>query len=122
MVNLMTIKKTIALTLFSIGLAFSTQVGASGLGPVISQAYEIQLSKFRAPATANGGVSFQECDECARMSVRVTSGTLYKVNGKAVKLEDFKKALAYVSDRDEVGLIVLHHLESDTIEMIDVSL
>ena len=41
---------------------------------------------------------------------------------KAVKLEDFKKAIAYVNDRDEVVLTVLHHLESDTIEMIDVSL
>jgi hypothetical protein len=118
----MTIKKSFAITLLSIGLAFSTQVGASSLGPVIAQAYEIQLSNFRAPATANGGVSFQECEECTRMSVRVTSGTLYKVNGKAVKLEDFRKAIAYVSDRDEVVLTVLHHLESDTIEMIDVSL
>jgi hypothetical protein len=122
MVNLMTIKKSIAITLFSIGLAFSTQAVATNLGPVIAQAYEIVLENFRAPATANGSVAFQECEECTRMSVRVTSGTLYKVNGKAVKLEDFKKAIAYVNDRDEVVLTVLHHLESDTIEMIAVSL
>jgi len=120
MVTLMT--KLIAITLLGIGLAFSTQAVATSLGPVISQGYEIRLSNFRAPATANGGVAFQECDECARKSVRVTSGTLYKVNGKAVRLEDFKKALAYVNNRDEVFLTVLHHLESDTIEMIDVSL
>ena len=120
--NLMNIKKSIAITLLGIGLAFSTQAIATSLGPVIAQAYEITLSNFRAPATANGGVTFHECEDCTRMSVRVTSGTLYKVNGKAVKLEDFKKAIAYVNDRDEVVLTVLHHLESDTIEMIDVSL
>ena len=122
MVTLMTIRKSIAITLLSIGLAFSTQAVATSLGPVISQAYEIALSNFRAPATTNGGVAFQVCDDCERMSVRVTAGTSYKVNGKAVKLEEFKKAIAYVSDRDEVVLTVLHHLESDTIEMIDVSL
>jgi hypothetical protein len=122
MVNLMNIRKSIAITLFSIGLTFAAQVGATSLGPIISQGYEIALSNFRAPATANGGVSFQQCGECERMNVRVTSGTRYSINGKAVRLEDFKKALAYVNNRDEVYLTVLHHLESDTIEMIDVSL
>ena len=112
----MKIKTLIAVTLLCLGqLAF-------GLGAVISQGYEISLSKFRAPATVNGNVAFQECDECDRMNVRVTDGTRYAVNGKAVRLEDFKKAIARVSDRDEVTLTVLHHLESDTIEMIAVSL
>lgn len=116
MVNLMKIKTLMAVTLLSIGqLAF-------GQGQVISQGYEIALSNFRAPATANGGVAFQECDECERMNVRVTSGTRYTINGKTVRLEDFKKAVSQVRDRDEVTLTVLHHLESDTIEMIAVSL
>jgi hypothetical protein len=122
MVNLMTINKSLAITLFSIGLAFTAQVGATNLGPVISQGYEIALSNFQAPATANGGVSFQECDECERMTVRVTADTLYKVNGRPVRLADFKKAIAVANNRDEVVLTVLHHLETDTIEMIDVSL
>ena len=122
MVNLMTIKKSIAITLFSIGLTFAVQSGATNLGPVISQGYEIVLSNFQAPATANGGVTFQECDECERMTVRVTSETVYKVNGRPVRLEDFRKAIASVRDRDEVALTVLHHLESNTIEMIDVLL
>jgi hypothetical protein len=116
MVNLMKILTLMTVTLLCLGqLAF-------GQGQVISQAYEVSLDKFRAPATANGGVAFQECDECDRMNVRVTSGTRYTINGKAVRLEDFKKAVAQVRDRDEVTLTVLHHLESDTIEMIAVSL
>ncbi len=116
MVNLMKIKTLITVTLLCFGqLAFSQ-------GQVIAQGYEVALSNFRAPATANSSVAFQECDACERMSVRVTSGTRYTINAKAVKLEDFKKAIAQVRDRDEVTLTVLHHLESDTIEMIDVSL
>ena len=112
----MKIKTLLTVTLLCLApLAFGQYV-------VTSQAYEISLSNFRAPATANGGVAFQECDECNRMNVRVTDGTRYTINGKAVRLEDFKKAISQVSDRDEVALTVLHHLESDTIEMIDVSL
>jgi hypothetical protein len=122
MVNLMTIKKSLAITLFSIGLTFAVQSGATNLGPVISQGYEVVLSNFQAPATTNGGVTFQECDECERMTVRVTSETVYKVNGRPIRLEDFRKAIASVRDRDEVALTVLHHLESNTIEMIDVLL
>lgn len=116
MVNLMKIKTLMSVTLLCLGqLAF-------GQGVILSQGYEVSLSKFQAPATANGGVAFQECDDCNRMSVRVTNGTRYSINGKAVRLEDFKKAISQVQNRDEVTLTVLHHLESDTIEMIAVSL
>ena len=116
MVNLMKIKTLMTVTLLCLAqLAF-------GQGRIIAQAYEISLSKFQAPATVNGGVAFQECDECDRMTVRVTAATRYTIKGKAVRLEDFKKAVAQVRDRDEVTLTVLHHLESDTIEMIAVSL
>ena len=122
MVNLMKIKKTIAITLFSISLTFATQAVATNLGPVISQAYEVALSNFRAPATTNGGIAFQECDDCERINVRVTSGTRYTISGKTVRLEDFRKAIANVRNRDGVAVTVVHHLESDTIEMINVSL
>jgi len=114
MVTLMTIKKSIAITLFSIGLAFSTQAFATNLGPVISQAYEIVLE--------NGSVSFKKCDDCERVTVRVTAGTRYTINGKTVKLQDFRKAISRANNRGGVPMTVLHHLESDTIEMINVSL
>jgi hypothetical protein len=122
MVNLMKIKKTIAITLFSIGLTFATQAVATNLGPVISQAYEVALSNFRAPATTNGGIAFRECDDCERMNVRVTSGTRYTISGRTVRLEDFRKAIANVPNRGGVAVTVVHHLESDTIELINVSL
>ena len=122
MVNLMTIKKTIAITLLGIGLMISAQAGATGLGPVVSQAYEVALSNFRAPATANGAAAFKTCDDCERQSVRVTNGTRYQINGRALRLQDFRKAISQVNSRSGVAVTVLHHLESDTIELINVSL
>ena len=112
----MNIKSIISVTLLCLGLSAAAQSGE-----VVSQAYEVSLSNFRAPATVNGGVSFKECDSCDRRIVRVAAGTRYSVNGKAVRLEDFRRAIAQ-ADRDETWLTVLHHLESDTIEMIAVSL
>ena len=120
MVNLMTIRKTIAIAVFSFGLVFATHAGATGLGPVISQAYEVKMENFRAPISRNAVASFKECETCESMSVRVTDNTRYTINGKTVRLEDFRKRVSEAGDRGDV--IVLHHLESDTIEQINVSL
>jgi hypothetical protein len=54
--------------------------------------------------------------------VRVTSGTHYTVNGKTVRLQDFRKAVSQANDRDDKTVIVLHHLESDTVVSIAVSI
>jgi hypothetical protein len=116
MVKLMKFK-----TLITVMLLCCSHLAASQ-GHVVSQAYEVALSNFRAPATENGGIAFQECDDCDYMRVRVTSDTRYTVNGKAVRLADFRKVISHVNDRDSVALTVLHHLESDTVEMIAVYL
>jgi hypothetical protein len=116
MVNLMTIKTLITVTLLCLGLSAAAQ------DRIVSQAYEVQLSEFRAPATENGGAAFKECRDCTRMIVRVTSGTRYSINGEALSLENFRLTIAQTSDRDEKSVTVLHHLESDTIVSIDVSI
>jgi len=97
---------------------------AHGQGQVVSQAYELDLSNFRAPTTANSSAAFKQCDECDQQRVRVTESTSYSVNGKRVRLDDFRKAVSQSRDRDRDGktVILLHHLESDTVVSIDVSL
>jgi hypothetical protein len=112
----MNIKTIFAVALLALGASVAAQE------VIISQAYEVALSNFRPPATQNGSASFKACDECDRMLVRVTPGTRYAINGQTVKLEDFRKAVSLANDREEKTVIVLHHLESDTIESIDVSL
>ena len=110
----MNIKTLLAVTLICLGLS------AAAEDRIISVAYEVEISDFTAPVTAHGGASFKPCGECDRIIVRVTSATRYSVNGKSVRLEDFRKAVRHADKRDVKGLVVLHHLESDTIKSIKV--
>lgn len=112
----MKIKTLFLTTLLCAGLITAAQ------SEVISQAYEVALSNFRAPATVNGSAAFKECDTCERMLVRVTPATRYTISGRAVTLDDFRKAIQRVPNRYGVAVTVLHHLESDTIKSINVSL
>lgn len=112
----MNIKKLLATTLICVGFAAAAQ------GEVVSQAYEITLSDFLAPTTLNSGISFKECNECDQVRLRVSNATGYSINGKSVRFEDFRKAVTQARDRDEKYVTVLHHLESDAVVSIDVSL
>ena len=109
-------------TLITIALLSLVLSGvANGQGKTVVAAYEVVLSDFRPPATSNGGATFKACTECERQLVRVTGTTRYSVNGKTVRLDQFKAAVATANDRDKTLVIVLHHLESNTLTSIDVS-
>ena len=112
----MNIKFLVAVTLLSLGMSVAMA------DDIVSLAYEVPLSEFRAPATTNGGASFRACSDCERHLVRVTAATRYVINGKSFRLPEFKEALMHARDRADTAVIVLHHLESDTIESISVSL
>ncbi len=112
----MKIKTLLAVTLICLGLT------AAAEDRIITLAYEITLSDFNAPVTANGGVTFKECADCEQIRTRVTPATRYAINNKTVRLEDFRKAVGQVRDRDDHLVIVLHHLESDTIKSLNVSI
>jgi hypothetical protein len=113
-VNLMKIKNLFAIALLSISFAAT--------GQVISQAYEIALGDFRAPVSQNGVVVFKECADCKQLLVRVTPATRYVINGKSVRLDDFRKIIGRAGSHESGDVTVLHHLESDTIKSITVSL
>jgi len=112
----MNIKTIIAIAFLGFGLT------AAADDRITALAYEVNLSEFRAPATSNGKVSFKECEDCTQHFVRVTEATRYSINGKNVRLADFKEACMLANDRDNKSLTVLHHLESDTIQSIDALL
>lgn len=83
-----------------------------------SRAYEVVLNDFRAPATESGAAFFKTCHTCDAMRVRVTPGTRYFVNDKAVSLRVFRDAVATADRSRTLPVVVLHHLESDTIVSI----
>jgi len=103
-----------------LGLACSG--AAIGQGKTIVAAYEVVLTDFRPPATSNGGAAFRACAECERQLVRVTATTRYSVNGKTVRLDDFRSAVATARNRGTTLVGVLHHLESDTLTSIELFL
>jgi len=88
----------------------------------VQRAYEVVLSDFHAPTTANGAVSFQACRSCDVLTVRVTPLTRYQVNNDVVELAEFRRQLRTISDRDAETIIVLHHLETNTVTAISVTL
>lgn len=87
----------------------------------VSRAHEVSLNDFRAPASANGGLSFRDCAECETHSVRVTENTRYVFNGRGLPLDKFRQAAATVNNREAATIIVLHHLKSDTIVSVSLT-
>jgi len=85
----------------------------------VSEAYEVSLKGFQAPTHEAGGVVFRPCSKCELKRLRVTATTRYAVNGETVRLEDFRRTIETAPDPDEVAVTVLHHLDSNTIEMLD---
>lgn len=55
-------------------------------------AYELGLGEVSLPRNSSGSVIFKPCDECRTTSLRVSSGTIYEVNGTALELADFLEA------------------------------
>jgi len=88
----------------------------------VSKAYEIGIENFRAPVTAHGVATFKSCDTCDQLRVRATPGTSYVVNGKSVTLEKFRDAIVKSGGRINAPVIVLHHLESDTLVSITINI
>ena len=101
-------------------LALSFTAGADFV--TVERAYEVPLNLYRMPATSAGALAFKECDACDLRTIRVGANTRYVINGKRVELAAFRKALARVNDRKHTFIIVLHHLESDTVTQVTANL
>ena len=88
----------------------------------VAEAYEVALSDFQAPATRNGGISFSTCEDCDRMRLRVGPSTVYVVNGNTVRFEKFREALLLVRDRSKPTVVVKHHLETNEVLSIKITI
>lgn len=112
----MHIRKLLALAL--IGLSLSAAADFT----TVTAAYEIALSDLRLPGSATGTVTFKECADCEAKTVRVTGQTNYIIDGRNLDLADFKVRIASIRNRKDETATVMHHLESNTIIAIKVSL
>ncbi len=108
--------------LYAIGLSVFLAHATVAEIRTITLAHEVFVSNFTAPASNNGIVSFKPCRSCDRQNVAVNNATSYLVNRQNVTLAKFRQALHGVRDRDNEVVIVMHHLESDTVVSISVTL
>ena len=88
----------------------------------VTRAHEVALSSFRLPISPSGTLGIRKCASCELGAYRVTTSTRYTVNGSDVDLREFRRLMLQVKNRDRVAVTVMHHLESDTVTQVQVSL
>ena len=109
----MHIRKLLALVLIGLSLTATAQF------TTITEAYEVAVSDMRLPRNTGGTLTFRQCADCEAQTLLVTSRTRYVVNDRDVELAEFKDRLASVRNK---AATVMHHLESNTITAVMVSL
>jgi hypothetical protein len=87
----------------------------------VVRAYEIALSDLRVPVASSGSLLFKQCAACETNNALMTHNTQFIVNGRSVGLKEFRKSVFQVKDRRK-PVIIMHHLQSDTITSLRVTL
>ena len=86
------------------------------------EVYEINFVNVRLPGTEGGTISIKHCNACEAQLLRVTATTRYVVNGRSVRLADFRRSLTSIRNRDDVDIDVFHDLQSNTVTRVRVNL
>lgn len=95
---------------------------AAGQIRTVQLAHEVPLDDLRLPQSEGGTIGFKSCEDCEYQTERVTAATRWSLNGKTVRLDDFRVGLARATDRKSVYVTVLHHLEEDRVTEVSVYL
>ncbi len=115
-------KSLLAMIAIAVAGASATAIADQSVAfPLVVKAHEVQLTGLRLPASSNGTLGFKPCDDCDYETVRVTPATRYEANGQDLILEDFRIAVARITDRANASVTVKQHLESDTITVVRVT-
>jgi len=76
------------------------------------------------PATVNGTMTFKPCAgdcDAKHQRARLTAETIYTLNGRAVKFEDFRREFATIKLSDKSYALVSYDTETNTVTKIDIS-
>lgn len=60
---------------------------------------ELALGDLTLPAGDSGNLSFKACPQCGISSHRVTSETVYRVNGQTLPFVEFARAVEMIRDK-----------------------
>lgn len=103
-------------------LLMSISLSATAQFTTIALAYEIALSNLKVPTASTASLMFKECEDCETKIIRMTQETQFIVNGKSIGLRKFRKITFQVRDRKAATVIVKHHLESNLITSLSMTL
>ncbi len=88
----------------------------------VAEAYEIELSNLRLPQNAGGTIAYRTCNACAYQTTRVSTDTVWILNGRAMSLVKFRAGIAEIKDRNNRYVTVLHHLEDDRVTRVQITI
>ncbi len=110
--------KMIKIMAIAVALLFSISAYTEGVPP--SKTFEVSIFSVRMPVSENGTISIRECDNCDYHSLRVTPETQYLLNGKAMKLDRFRKALTDLRQQGDTTVNVKRDDTSNTVVNVRV--
>ena len=112
----MHIRKLLALVLLGLSLSAAADF------TTITAAYEVAVSDLRMPRNQGGTLGFRRCPDCELQTVRVNSKTRYVLNDRDLELAEFREEIKNVRNKKTEAATVMHHLESNTITRVMLSL
>ncbi len=112
----MTIRKTLIATLLLLGQAAFAQ----------QHAVETLPDSIILPTTVNGTVTFKEwctSNKCNdnHMRARLTPNTTFKLDGKALKFQEFRRGYAAMRAGDDSYALVVYETDTNTVTTIEIS-
>lgn len=99
---------TLACMLVVSSLAFANSLPAT-------KTYEVSINSLRLPVSPNGTVALRECDDCDYHSIRVTPNTQYVINGKHLRLDEFRKRILDIKRRGDITVNVTRDEDTETV-------
>jgi len=114
----MTIRKILIATLMLVCLPAFAQMAT------VVDAVETTPNNIILPATINGMVTFKPCvGECDKehKRARLTDATIFAIDGRAVKFDQFRRNFLAKSRSDESYALVSYELDTNTVTRIEIS-
>ena len=99
-------------------LLTSTIATAQNYAP--TRTYEVLAQAVRLPSSPAGTITVKECDDCAYETYRVTERTIYSVDGKKMRLDDFRLVIADLKLDGNQIVNVRRDIQSNTIAKVFV--
>jgi hypothetical protein len=88
----------------------------------ISRAYELEPELVNIPLSPSSSMLFSNCSGCEITSGQLTTQTRFSVDAKTVDFDEFCDAMRLAKQSEHSGIFLQHHLESNTIVSVSVSL